>query len=402
MFREFYIVGNKKGEPMKKLLYVLILSLLILVVTCQKGPENEAQVEVIDGITHIHNTDVPLYPKRAVVFEEELSIGGDDDAGNIILYQPGRYAVNDKGDIYISDRQELVIKKFNPEGHHMQTIGAKGEGPGEFQAIGSIATIPDGRLIVMDWRARRTSIFDADGIFKKSYKWRQSHLDLYLVTESAYTIQEPHYVERQLFVKTFDFDGNERVSFGQFTPPGNKVVIQGDSAFSIGLPYAPASIFAGDPARQWLYHCLNDSYLIEVFNNEGKIIRKIDRPYKPVPFTDKDAQEYLERFEEDSESPFAKMAREVDMPSVKTVTERMLVDEEGRLWVETHEEQELDNRTLIAYDVFNSEGYYESRFWSDIRPGLFAHGKMYHMKTDEDTGYRSLKRFRIIWKDEIE
>ena len=34
-----------------------------------------------------------------------------------------------------------------------------------------------------------------------------------------------------------------------------------------------------------------------------------------------------------------------------------------------------------------------------MHPGLFANGKMYHMKTDEETGYRSLKRFRIIWKD---
>ena len=93
------------------------------------------------------------------------------------------------------------------------------------------------------------------------------------------------------------------------------------------------------------------------------------------------------------------MAREIEMPSVKTVTERIIVDDEGRLWVETHEEQERDNRTFIAYDIFNSDGYYETRIWTDIRPGLFSNGKMYHMRTDEDTGYRSLKRFKIIWKE---
>jgi hypothetical protein len=379
------------------------MSLLVIVTACKKGPESKAQVEVIDGVTHIHNSESPLYPERTLIFEEELSIGGENDAGNIILYQPWRYTVGDKGDIYVSDRQESVVKKFNSEGQYIQTIGTKGEGPGEFQAMGSMTILPDGRLIILDWRARRTSIFGADGVFNESYKWRNSHFDIYFVTESSYTVEENVYgEERQLFVKTYDFNGKERVSFGQFTPPGMKMSTQGNSAFSIGLPYAPASIFAGDSTRQRLYHCLNDSYLIEVFNKEGDIIIKIDRPYKPVPFTDKDAQEYLEPFEENPESPFAKMARDVEMPSVKTVTERMLVDEEGRLWVETNEELERDNRIFIAYDIFNNEGYYEAKIWSDIRPGFFANGKMYHMKTDEHTGYRSLKRFRIIWKDEIE
>ena len=124
---------------MKKLLAVFFISLLFTFMTCKKKAENEAQFEVIDGITHIHNAFTPLHPESTVVFEEELTIGGEDEAGNIILYQPGRYAVNDVGDIYISDRQELDIKRFNSKGHLKQTIGAKGEGPGEFQAIGSIA-----------------------------------------------------------------------------------------------------------------------------------------------------------------------------------------------------------------------------------------------------------------------
>lgn len=385
---------------MKKILLIFLLSLLVVVMSCNKGPDNVAQVEVIDGVTHIHNPDIPLYPDRTVVFEEELSIGGEDEAGNIVLYQPFRFAVDELGNIYISDRQESIIKKFDPDGHYLQTIGAKGEGPGEFQNITEIVILPDGRLIVLDWRARRTSIFSADGEYEHSYKWRNSHFDIYFVTESSYTIDERVYgEEEQLFVKTYNFSGEEIVTFGRFTPPGYKNMVQGDSAFSISLPYPPRSTFAGDRTRQWLYHCLNDKYLIEVYNGEGKKIRKIDRPYEPPPFTDKDAEEYFEAFDDNPDSPFAKMAQDVEMPSVKTVTERMIVDEEGHLWVETNEEQERDGRTFIAYDIFNRDGYYEARIWSNIRPGLFANGKMYHMKTDEETGYRSLKRFRIIWKD---
>ena len=385
---------------MKNILLVFLAFLLVLVMFCQKGPEDKAQVEVIDGVTCIHNPETPLYPDRTVLFEEELSIGGEDESGNIILYQPSRYAVDGFGNIFISDRQESVIKKFDLDGRYLNTIGAKGEGPGEFQNITAISILPGRRLIVLDWRARRTSIFSADGEYESSYKWRNSHFDINLVTESTYTIDERVYGEETLlYVKTYDFAGNELLSFGKFTPASFKSFTQGGNSFSISIPYPPQSTFAGDSTRQLLYHCLNDSYLIEVYDREGKKIRVIDRPYEPPPFTAKDADEYIESFDENPESPFAKMARDVEMPNVKTVTERMLVDEEGRLWVETNEEQERDDRTYIAYDVFNSEGYYEARIWSDIRPGLFANGKMYHLKTNEDTGYRSLKCFRIIWND---
>ncbi len=80
----------KEELTMKKILLVFLAFLLVTVMSCNKGPDNVAQVEVIDGVTHIHNPDTPLYPDRTVVFEEELSIGGEDEAGNIVLYQPFR------------------------------------------------------------------------------------------------------------------------------------------------------------------------------------------------------------------------------------------------------------------------------------------------------------------------
>ena len=183
----------KEKLTMKNILLVFLAFLLVLVMFCQKGPEDKAQVEVIDGVTCIHNPETPLYPDRTVLFEEELSIGGEDESGNIILYQPSRYAVDGFGNIFISDRQESVIKKFDLDGRYLNTIGAKGEGPGEFQNITAISILPGRRLIVLDWRARRTSIFSADGEYESSYKWRNSHFDINLVTESTYTIDERVY-----------------------------------------------------------------------------------------------------------------------------------------------------------------------------------------------------------------
>ena len=92
-----------------------------------------------------------------------------------------------------------------------------------------------------------------------------------------------------------------------------------------------------------------------------------------------------------------KMVRGMSMPTVKTITSRMLVNDSGNLWVETHEQREEEGRVFTAYDIFNQEGYYEAKVWLDLRPEIFVKGKMYLMHTDEETGYRFLKRYRVIW-----
>ncbi len=101
--------------------------------------------EVVDGITYIHNPEIPLHPERTVTFQEDLSIQAEDEDGNIILYQPYRYVVDANDNIYISDGREQIIKMFDKESNYIKTIGAKGEGPGEFQRAGEMCLLPDGR-----------------------------------------------------------------------------------------------------------------------------------------------------------------------------------------------------------------------------------------------------------------
>jgi hypothetical protein len=94
-----------------------------------------------------------------------------------------------------------------------------------------------------------------------------------------------------------------------------------------------------------------------------------------------------------------KMAQSMDYPSVKAVVSRMVVDDEGRLWVETNEQKKEGEVTFTAYDIFDSRGHYDAEVWIDKPPFYFLKGKMYRMHTDEETGYRFLKRYRVIWNE---
>lgn len=374
---------------------------VFLWMACDKKLERAAKVEVIDGIEYVHNTETPLHPDKTVSFEEELSIRSEDEEGNIVLFRPAWHVVDEREFLYICDLQDLQIKVFGQDGHLVWTIGQKGSGPGEFQNIGEIALVPDGRLLVLDWEAHRISLFGTDGSFISSHKFLNWSYDIYLTTNTSYARDENIFgPETQLFVKSCDFSGKELFSYGKFESDHWQEINEAGRRFSVSQPFDVHSILSGDQKNKWLYHCLNDRYLIEVYDQNGKLFRKIDRPYKLVPVTSADKKRYLEGFSNTSESDLALIEKNVEIPSVKTVTERMVVDDLGNLWVETNEEREEKGQIFTAYDIFNEDGFYDSRVWLKISPGYFKKGKIYTRESDEETGYRVYKRYRITWSEE--
>lgn len=367
---------------------------------CNKKPESSVRVEVIDGIENVYNTKTPLYPNKTGILELDLKIGGEYEDGNIILFKPGNFVVDEKENIYINDAGDMVIKVFDKNGQFMHTIGAKGIGPGEFQTVRYMAILPGGGLLILDSRARRTSVFDDHGKFQKSFQWGNSVSSVYLTTDSSYLTKETILGEKsQVFIKELDFSGKELRSYGEFTQSESKVIREKGITMKLAIPHTPRSIFAGDQGRQLLYHCLNNQYTIDVYDKVGKLIRKIHRIYEPIPFTDEDAKEFYKNFENAPNPLFLKIAKKIDLPKIKTITTRMIVDNQGNLWVATYEKKKENEILYAAYDVFNRDGYYDSKIWLDRSPDLFAKGKMYRMETDEETGYRFLKRYRIIWSD---
>ena len=196
---------------MRKGLSIFSLITFVILSACSKKPESAARVEIIDGIKYVHNTEIPLHPNKTVAFEEDLSIGGEDDEGNIVLFRPSRFLVDQNENIYVTDRQDQVIKVFDPDGRYMWTIGAKGEGPGEFRSVGYQIFLPDGRLLVMDSSARRISIFNSSGEFLESYQWKKQLGRLQFATDSSCIVSEYIFEgddpleERRLCIKEYDF-----------------------------------------------------------------------------------------------------------------------------------------------------------------------------------------------------
>lgn len=232
----------------------------------------------------------------------------------------------------------------------------------------------------MDSMVMRLNLFGPEGTYLTSYHWTHRPGRLLYATDSncvmaKYVFGEGKDVmtERKLFVKKFDFEGNEILNFGEFRTEEMKTHTESRSGgggiiLGISVPHSPHSIFAADQESQRLYHCVNDEYMIEVFDHDGNVIRRIDRPYEPLPFTSEDAKKFRSRYEDRGSEGLKKMVQGMAMPAVKTVTPKMLVDDLGNLWVEMYEQREEEENVFTAYDIFNPDGYYEAKVWVDEKP----------------------------------
>lgn len=395
-------------ENMKKLL-VLFIATLFFSLSCSKKSDQAYSIETIDGIEFVHNGAEPLHPDAEVRFEEDLSILPEDEEGNIILYLPYSYSVDEAGSIYIYDNQDPSVKVFSPEGRLIRTIGRKGQGPGEFQRVSRIVCVPGKRLLSLDGDQNRISIFTDEGSFIGSHNFQNSSSEIFFAADSFFARQErtfqpgtPSWTwKNTLAVKAFYYEGQELFSYGKFQARQSGFVNEEGRQFSFSKPFEVLSVLAGDPKNARLFHCLNDKYLIEVYNREGRIFRKIDRPYKRFPIKDVDKKGYLNgfRLRGSSEQDIRLIEKNVEMPDLKPIANRMLVDSSGSLWVELNETKEAEGRTFWVYDIFDEDGYYVYRIWSDLRLGQIKDGKMYRMDQDEETGHRVLKRYQIIWTE---
>jgi len=56
------------------------------------------------------------------------------------------------------------------------------------------------------------------------------------------------------------------------------------------------------------------------------------------------------------------------------------------------------DKTLTAFDIFNPDGFYYAKVWTEFPHFIFKKGKMYMMDIDDDTGYQTVKRYKVVWE----
>lgn len=311
---------------------------------------------VITGISYVHNPDTPIKAVSRLNFQKRMELGGDVAEREHSFERITGIDVDNGGTIFVLDYNACEIRKFSPDGKYMQKIGRKGKGPAEFQRPISLALDDKGQLVVAESIPSSIAFFDTQGTFL----FRRS-----LASQSVVLgIKSLGYDEFLISAVTLEFKGGEvlqtytlRVinSLGQSAQDimtasrkrsaGNDVASETESRWPVWHVDARGNIYVAEDI---------DKYTVKVFDRKGKLLRVIDREFKPV----RRSVSELERIRREIASKMKQLGIvgvQYVISEVKPIISSILSDANDRLWIVTPEGASPNG---IALDIFDSQGRY--------------------------------------------
>ncbi len=325
--------------------------------------------------------------------EENLSVSID------ALYKVGSVvdlAVGPKGNIYLADLRLVKIHVLDPHGHYLYAIGRRGRGPGEFEYLGfnSIQIYGD-TLYVIDPYLKRLSEFHLNKpklirtINVPNIKFKDFVGNLSVIYplngaryEGISREENPFTADPKIIVSILDHNLTPIDTIVREFPvkypfiyknPRNRSL----TAFPKTEHLVPEThLFFG--SNGLLYETQSDSMHIRVFNQEGRNIRDEGAGYTPVPLTHHDIDSLLTGVDYKTRPYFYKALDQnnVNVPGYWPALQDLLVDEQGRCWVELVN----PGKPKQTWWVFDTNGKPKWKFQ------LSRHVKLYVVRNHEAYG----------------
>lgn len=123
------------------------------------------------GVTVVANPDIGMWaPGEEWGVEEELRIGAAEGDPHYEFGSIGGITVDSDGRIFVLDGQAQQIRVYSPDGIFEQTVGNRGDGPGELRAAMTVLLGPGDTLLVPDGRNLRFNRYAPDGSSTGSFR----------------------------------------------------------------------------------------------------------------------------------------------------------------------------------------------------------------------------------------
>jgi len=332
-----------------------------------------------------------MYGNEIFSIEEDLKIGvveGDENyMFNIITF----LAVDDEENIYVADVGEDHVKVFDVNGEFLRVVGRAGQGPGEFGRIMDVQINAKNELMVIDGGHRKILYFSQDGEFLRSMDlgviigrirgmWSTGSWRLYSDSYGNFYIRAAIFNRPKLHFELFkiDSDMNRLTTIAK--------TLEWDPLEGLN-PDRPGQLYCQVMDNGCILYGYPRSYELQIFNPEGKVMKKIIRDYDPVPLTEAEEAE-----REESRKTAGKKTK---FPPYHPAFSYLAADDEGRIYVRTWERP--DSGEGYFFDIFDNEGKYIARIPFNFRPRELKKGKIHSIEEDEE-GYRFVKRYKVSWK----
>lgn len=358
----------------------------------------KAKIVTESGVKVVKNPTEPLYGELILQLEQNLSIGGNESDDNY-YFPKGAWWLNvdDQGNIYIADGGNRRIQKYDKTGKYVQTIGRKGQGPGEFQYPGRILFDEKGSLCVYDSPA--IHFFEKDGKFIKKVVLKTFVNDplitiggfVYGRTQASFRPGGP-----KESIAKMDSEGALAQTVAEFQVEfdENRNILAWHR-YSNNLSLSPISL------KSFCYG-YSAEYKIYLADSEGKTILTMTKEEKPRSITSEEKDAVRE------EGPYAAVWRSgnpkpeegIVFPSHRPYFSGLQTDGTGRIYV-MRLKSILDTSSDLLYDVFCADGYYLYRMRLGFRPIFMKAGFIYESRENKETGDIKIIRHKVKNWDQI-
>ncbi len=373
----------------------LFLPVLMMFFSCggpkaEPKPEWKGTIEEVNGVTVITNPNEPLYGELVLELEEDLSIGREDN-DNYMFFRIIDIKVDADGNIYVFERGNMRVQKFDRDGNFLCTIGRQGQGPGEYQRPIELI-IDDKRGIIGVKDMMKLIFFDKDGNYlDKDISFEKYFHDLLIDSNGTlwgfcFDREGDDEVTADLFkiLIKISSEGQIAEKFGKFLDDHYRERLDSGAVLSMstGEEYDLHFSLLGE---QNIVYGYSKEYELNVMDLKGNLHTKIIKvePYKNFTAEERGKQ------------------KRAKLPEYKPFFYSIFTDSEDRIYARKSSGHRLENVERI-FDIFSKGGYYLYRTVCPLTPFAIKDGFFYTRVENEDTGEVFVKRFRIKNWDKIE
>ncbi|NQT80990.1 MAG: 6-bladed beta-propeller [Candidatus Aminicenantes bacterium] len=385
----------------------ITFSLLILFNACvEQKAHRKKIIEEADGVIVVKNPLEPLNPELKIIFEEDLTIGVEDGDENYMFGSQVFVNTDDEGNIYVTDWDRKTVRKYDSNGNFLHSIGRLGQGPGEFQNISEVRFDIKGNIYLNDVKIQRISYLTKEGNYIKGIRTPNIFDRLVINSSGLYIAMSVDNIEVGAGKKwdyvygLFDDNFNLIVEFLRLPQEVNAKSKKYDIAQALAdslseSAFQPYVNYVLDK-NELIYFGYPENYEIKVYSSAGKLMKIIQRDFKPVEISERH-KEYFEHSQSELFGPkipageIKKVFELVEYPKYKPAYERFTLMENG--WIFVVVDSVRDESKLV--DIFSKDGEYLAQFEIDISTDWlsFNNGKAYAVATIDD--YKFIKRYNF-------
>jgi len=347
-----------------------------IICSCKQEDVWKGTIEKKNEITIVSNPIGPKYKNHLFKMEEDLRIGEKTGEEEYLFSYPRGIVVDNKMNIYVLDQNLRHIQVYNANGSYIQTIGRKGQGPGELSNPLSIHMTTDQEILICDPGNQRLNYYSLNGKFIRHVPIKLSGFYIIECIDSQTNIYSliVNVMSMNLELNKYDKNLNLLQSFGACSIPSPK-------SFN---PFSPKYIVETRDDDSVVIGLQSD-YELKIYSSMGELIRIIRKKYSPVILSEKDIEEEKKNWEN----------RNFIFPKYHNPFSTFSIDSDGRIFVKTHEESEEPEKNM--YDVFDAEGVFIAKV--EMRNNYFnlwKNHKLHTLEKDKE-GYIYVKRYKVEW-----